>query len=250
MGLIETEAIVLRTHKLDEADKIVSCLTREAGLVRGVARGARRLKNRFGASLEPCTLVALTYFEKEGRELVSLKQAEILRSHFHLTRDAETVAALEYMCQLALEFAPPHEPNEKLFRMVRACLDAMTEAPEHLHAYARYFEVWILKLSGFLPDLSACQVCGKRFGAQEISSLQLTPGSSLRCGVCASGAGLEISVEAHAALRWMLRLSPSEWAIQASNVRREVKVELAELTKLLITRALEKQPRGQASFVK
>ena len=60
MGLVETEAFVLRTYKLAEADKIVLCLTREAGLVRGVARGARRLKSRYGASLEPIADVTLT----------------------------------------------------------------------------------------------------------------------------------------------------------------------------------------------
>ncbi len=61
MGLVETEAFVLRTYRLAEADKIVVCLTRDAGVVRGVARGARRLKSRFGAGLEPCTLVSLSF---------------------------------------------------------------------------------------------------------------------------------------------------------------------------------------------
>ena len=78
MGLVETQAIVLQTFKLADADKIVLCMTEKAGLVRGVARGARRLKSRFGASLEPSTLIQLTFFEKETRELVTIKSAEIV----------------------------------------------------------------------------------------------------------------------------------------------------------------------------
>ncbi len=68
---IETEALILRTYNLAEADKIVVCLSRSAGLIRGVAKGCRKLRNRFGASLEPFTLINLTYYEKENQELVS-----------------------------------------------------------------------------------------------------------------------------------------------------------------------------------
>src|SRR5215210_2858887 len=130
MGLNETEAFVLRTYKLAEADKIVVLLTRRAGLLRGVARGARRLKSKFGASLELFTHISLTYHEKEGRELVSISQADIIRSHFHLAGHADAIQALDYFSELLLEFAPPHEPDEKLFRMVSACLEVLNAKPE------------------------------------------------------------------------------------------------------------------------
>ena len=77
MSLFETEALILRTYNLAEADKIVVCLSRQSGLIRGVAKNCRKLKNRFGASLEPFTLINLTYFEKENQELVSFSQTEI-----------------------------------------------------------------------------------------------------------------------------------------------------------------------------
>src|SRR5882672_11930573 len=89
MALTETEALVLRTYNLAEADKIVVCLTRNEGLVRGVARGSRRVKNRFGAALEPFTLLHLTYYQKETQELVSMRQAEIVKSNFNLFRDPD-----------------------------------------------------------------------------------------------------------------------------------------------------------------
>jgi DNA repair protein RecO (recombination protein O) len=246
MGLFETEAVVLRTYKLAEADKIVSCLTKDAGVVRGVARGARRLKSRFGASLEPFTLISLSFFVKEGRELVSFRQAEILRSYFDLSQSAETIAALEYLCELALEFAPPHEPNEKLFRMVRACLEAVASAPEQVNAVARYFELWILKLSGFLPDIRACVVCGKDFGGP--GTAYVGPEGALRCGLCADELGIRISSEARLHWRAMFRLPPGEWAEGLSNVSPNARQELGQLTQRLIGRALERLPRGQSAL--
>ena len=78
MALVNTDAIELRTYNLAEADRIAVCLTRSAGLVRAVAKGARKMKSRFGAALEPFTLIRLAFYERENRELVSISSAEIL----------------------------------------------------------------------------------------------------------------------------------------------------------------------------
>src|SRR6266851_244182 len=129
MALVTTDAIVLRTYNLAEADRIVLCLTRSAGLVRAVARGARRMKSRFGAALEPFTLIRLAFYEKENRELVTISQAEILKSYFDLASQLEPSEVLAYMGELVGDFAPPHEANERLFRMVSACVDALSQSP-------------------------------------------------------------------------------------------------------------------------
>src|SRR4029078_3946606 len=102
MAIIETEALVLRTYNFGEADKIVVVLTQAAGVVRGVAKGCRKLKSRFGASLEPFTLTKLTYYEKENQELVAMRQAEIVKSHFDLSSQAETPPGLAYMGALVI----------------------------------------------------------------------------------------------------------------------------------------------------
>ena len=73
MGLVDTEALILRTYNLAEADKIVVTLTRSAGLVRGVAKGCRKLRNRFGVSFELFTHIHFMFYEKENRELVSIR---------------------------------------------------------------------------------------------------------------------------------------------------------------------------------
>jgi DNA repair protein RecO (recombination protein O) len=246
MGLVETEAIVLRTYKLAEADKIAICLTREAGVVRGVARGARRLKSRYGASLEPFTHIALSYFEKEGRDLVTLSRAEILHSHFGLARQPEVFAALEYMGELAIEFAPPHQQDEKLFRMVRACLSALTETEAaDLSGVVRYYEMWMLKLAGFLPDLRVCINCR---GELQRGQVYLSAEGALRCAVCTGGAGLKLSAHALTQLRAMRSESPSVWARRDATAPVEAREELARLAHRLIERALERKPRGRAAL--
>lgn len=246
MGLIEAEGIVLRSYNLAEADKIVVCLTRHAGVVRTVARGARRLKSRFGAGLEPFTIIALTYYEKEGRELVSLRQADIIRSYFGLASSAEAVAALAYMSELVMEFAPPHEPNERLFRMVRAVVEALASTPENLQALLRYFEVWTLRLAGYLPDLRSCAECARKLG--EESLIYLNAELKARCGLCSNRLGKEFSRAAHKQLQAAQRLSPTEFAASAKTSGAEPLNELAELSQGLIGRVLERQPRSRANL--
>lgn len=246
MGIKETEAIVLRTYNLAEADKIVVCLTQSTGVVRAVARGARRLKSRYGAGLEPFTVIDLTYYEKEGRELVTLKQVEIKRSFFSLTRNSETVAALAYMGELVLEFAPPHEPNEKVFRMFRAVLQEVAQSQEALFALVRYFEIWILKLAGFLPDLRACADCRRKIDEGALGYLNAE--YKLYCAECSQRGGTALSAAAHAQLRSAQRLSPTDFAKSAGDLASAQKSEIARLTQGLIGRALERRPRGQASF--
>src|SRR5579862_8455041 len=84
MPLYSADALILRTYKLGEADRIVVFLTRDRGKKRGVAKGARRPRSKFGSALEPMTEVKVAYFEKETRELVGLNYAETVRSPLSL----------------------------------------------------------------------------------------------------------------------------------------------------------------------
>jgi DNA repair protein RecO (recombination protein O) len=245
MGVSETEAIILRTYKLAEADKIAVFLSQHSGVMRGVARGARRLKSKFGASLEPYTLISLSYFEKEGQELVAIRQAEIVRSYFELSKNTEVVSTLEYIGGLILEFTPPHEPNEKVFRMFRACLEAIASKPEHWRHFALYCEVWLLKLSGFLPDLHSCVICKKSFSESK-ERAYLGSDGALRCEYCANKADLPISSEGTAQLRATQRLTPERWA-NNNSASESAQKSLSQFTQRLITRALERLPRGRVA---
>ena len=245
MGVLETEALVLRSYNLAEADKIVVCLTRSSGLVRGVARGSRRLKNRFGAALEPFTHINLTCYLKENQELISVRQAEILRSHFNLSSNAETLAGLAYMGDLVMEFSPPYQRNEKLFRMVKACLEAVAASPQDLDSILRYFEVWLLRLEGFLPDLKHCSDCLRTF--TETEPVFITVELGFTCREC-NRAGHALSKSLHKHLLSTEKLAPNSFAQQFRIAPKQTKRELEELTHQIIARVLERQPRVRPSF--
>jgi DNA repair protein RecO (recombination protein O) len=247
MALIESEALILRTYNLAEADKIVVCLSRSHGLIRGVAKGCRKLRNRFGASLEPFTLINLAYYQKENQELVSFRQTEILRSHFNLSSDATILTGLAYIGDLLIEFSPPHQANDTLFRMTSACLEAISAYPLDIETVLRYFEVWLLKIEGFLPDLRRCADCHRHFESEE--SVYLGHDLGLRCGQCREGRGGSISKRLHAHLRTVEKLSPTKFAEESRVTAKETKREMAELTHQIIARVLERPPRVRPTFV-
>jgi DNA repair protein RecO (recombination protein O) len=243
MAVFETEALILRSYNLAEADKIVVCLTRSAGLIRGVAKGCRKLKNRFGAALEPFTLVNLTYYEKEHRELVSFRQVEILKSRFNLASNSSLLTGFAYMGDLLIDFSPPHQANDNLFRMALACFEAAAETPEDLEAVLRYFEVWILKLEGFLPDLRSCVNCGQTFTPDEV--VYLAVDLSLRCSQCSQARGGAVSKNLRTHLRSTEKLPPAKFAEGAREVSSDTKQQMAELTFQIIGRVLERMPRAR-----
>ncbi|MGA9994698.1 MAG: DNA repair protein RecO C-terminal domain-containing protein, partial [Pyrinomonadaceae bacterium] len=145
-----------------------------------------------------------------------------------------------------IEFAPPHEPNEKLFRMVRACLEALEQSPDQLAALVRYFEVWMLKLSGFLPDLRRCAECNITLIEQERTFLnaELKP----RCLACSKGLGSLLLKETQTQFQSIQRLSPKEFALSIKDDRKKVWDEMGQITQKLIGRALEREPRGRMAF--
>lgn len=245
MSLFETEALILRTYNLAEADKIVVCLSRSAGLIRGVAKNCRKLKNRFGASLEPFTLINLTYFEKENQELVSFSQTEILRSRFNLSSNATVLSGFSYMGDLLLDFSPPRQANDNLYRMALACFEAVSQSPPDLEWVLRYFEVWLLKIEGFLPDLRRCSDCQKSLDDEEV--LYLNSDLTLRCSDCRGGRVIAKAV--HQQLRASEKLSPAKFAEAAREVPLATRKELAQLTFQIISRVLERIPRARPTFV-
>jgi DNA repair protein RecO (recombination protein O) len=153
MPLYTADALVLRTYKLAEADRIVVFLTRDRGKKRGVAPHARRPRSRFNGALEPLTEVRIAYFERERRELVNLNYAETVRSPL-ATVNPESLAYTHYFAELIDAWAAEADPDERLFRLGCSVLDALATGTPH-DALARYFECWLLRLQGVYPsDLS------------------------------------------------------------------------------------------------
>jgi DNA repair protein RecO (recombination protein O) len=243
MPLHRTDAFVLRTYTLKEADKICVLFTRDSGKVRAVAKGARKLRSRFGSSLEPLTEIAVSYYQKENQELVSISTCDIIRSQFSGEITSERLGALHYIAELVIEFLPDHEQNERVYRLVKATVEAMglTGARE-LSALSRYFEVWMLRLSGFLPDLSSCHICGR--GLANEQSVWLTHEGAPVCLSCSSQRGDELRREVLAGLKDILAKKPVDFF----SVRRDGRVlqQIGTLASKLIRRTIERDLKSVA----
>jgi DNA repair protein RecO (recombination protein O) len=166
--LYTADALVLRTYKLGEADRIVVFLTRDRGKKRGVAKGARRPRSRFTGALEPLTEARVAYFEKERRELVGLNFAETIRSPLALMGsprsgrdvreasdarevDGEALGYVGYFAELLDEWAQDADADERLYRLGASMLGALA-AGAPVEPLARYFEYWLLRLQGVYPE--------------------------------------------------------------------------------------------------
>lgn len=239
MPLRDTEAFVLRSYTLKEADKICVFLTRNAGKIRGVAHGARKLKSKYGASLEPFTEVSLHYFEQENRDLVSINNCEIIRSQFADTISSERLAALHYLSELLMEFLPDHEPNETIYRLVGAALKALKQTGDDPSLLLRYCEVWVLKLAGFFPDWRRCGDCERDLPMSVTA--WLSPEGTLLCRNCSNQRGESLTSETRMLVNDILRMPPEKFVAQPCDPRALIKLEsiVARLIKNTLERELK-----------
>ena len=180
MALHQSDSIILKTYPLGEADRIVSFFSRDHGKLRGVANGARKMKNRFGASLEPLAHSRIQFFEKENRDLVRIRSADLLDSPMKLFQDYDRAVCAGRVVELVDRFLPEHEPQDAVFRLVLMTVRALKEGCA-IEFAACYFEVWMLRLAGVFPDLFVCSACSKHLQAEEARFL--APG--LQAVVCA-----------------------------------------------------------------
>jgi DNA repair protein RecO (recombination protein O) len=194
MPLRETEAIVLRTYRLGEADKIAALFTRQLGRLRAVATGAQRPKGRYGGALEPLSYLRIWIFERENRDLLRLNSAELLESFFEMQKDYRVQVAAQYVAEVTERMVPEREVNERAFRLLLAVLRGVKRTGE-VNRPLLYFNYWMLRLGGILPDLERCASCGR---ALEAEGGYYGPGAEgLWCAACRSGGtSLKVSREA------------------------------------------------------
>jgi DNA repair protein RecO (recombination protein O) len=159
----ETEAIILKTFPLGEADRLVSFLGRTSGRMRGVAAGARRLKNRYGSTLELLSHVQIWYIERETRDLVRIQQADLLDSFNRAQSDYRLSTGLAVVSEVVEQVLPEHEVNEAMFRLILLTAREVERRGGAALPLA-YFAFWTVRLAGWLPQFDHCAVCGKSFG--------------------------------------------------------------------------------------
>lgn len=192
--LKHSEAIVLRSYPLREADLLVTLFTRQEGKLRGVARSAKKSKRRFGGSLEPLTRVTVYYEDRASADLVRLDSCDVLESPLSEQVDYARAVGLAHVAEMLEELLPDREPNDTIFRLSVSVL-------QHLRANAlwmplTYFDLWMVRLIGLLPDLRSCIACGSALNGHPAYFHPLADG--LACARDKRLASLEMSGESRA----------------------------------------------------
>jgi len=200
MPLKESEAIVLRTYPFRESDLLVTLFTRLEGKVRGVARAAKKSRRRFGGALEPLTHVKVTYEDKERQELARLDACEVISSPLTSEVSYPRAVALGHVAELLDELSPDREANDAVFRLALSVLAQLTR--DEFWLPITYFDLWMARLMGYLPDISECLTCGRRLNGSRAYFHALADG--LMCPEHKRLASSEMSAESRKLAAQML----------------------------------------------
>jgi DNA repair protein RecO (recombination protein O) len=192
MELHTDEAYVLDVRPLQDADRIVSFLTRRFGKKDGVAKGARRKHSRHAGQLQPLARVSLTWVEKPGRDLVRLSDVELVAAAGWLQQDLEGILLGAYWADQVGTFVQENESGELHFRLLSSTLKAVEEGADRDLA-SRFFEVWILRLAGIFPIVDACSECERELAAGAVFP---PAGEALLCADCGAGKVGALPIEA------------------------------------------------------
>lgn len=209
MPLHKTLAITLKSRKWGEADRIVTFYTKQVGKIRAVARGARRLKSRMGAALEPLTLCDLNLFEKSGDSLYRVSQVDLVEPFVKFREDLTLMAAAARMANVVGAVTPDGDPDAHVFDTLEQGLRSLMISDDPAFT-ALLFQIRLLGLTGFRPQTDQCAACGKMTVIQEPQFSPVAGG--LVCALCAARQGvpcLPLSRGSLAFLQQALRLTPA-----------------------------------------
>lgn len=228
MPLLRTQGIVLRTRDLGEHDRLVTLYTRDLGKLTAVARGARRVRSRFGGALELFTWGEAVGFEREGRELVRLDHFDIRRSFRALREDLERLGQGARMIEAIARLTAERDPHPACFALLLRGLRALESAPPARVQLA--FMLRLLDLLGHRPRFDRCAGCGRGLGTAAVTFDPAQGG--VCCTVCRGATrgqpgGMAVSPRALGALRG---LQAASWEARlGARVAAPVEREAAEL---------------------
>ena len=189
--ITKTEAVVLKSMNYRDSSKIVTFYTRRFGKVKCIAKGARQLKSKFGAGLEPITSVSLVLYKKEQRDLQLVSQCDAIKTYKSIHGELERMAVALAVLELVNNLAHDEEGNDALYQLLVETLDEIEHGKKNFLNLFFAFEIRCASLFGFSPDLEKCAHCGRSLddiGADGSAVFQLSKGSVV-CARCGSKGG-------------------------------------------------------------
>jgi DNA repair protein RecO (recombination protein O) len=237
MSVLRSEAVVLRTWPVHEADLIVSLFTRDYGKVKGVAKSALRSRKRFGGALEPMTLARAWFAERPRQDLVRLDQLEIVRSPLATPVNHARMAVLSFFAETLDESLPERDAQETVFRLLVSVLEQTTV--EQPWMPLTYFSLWMTRLMGLLPDVARCTACGAALNGAEVTFNPHADG--LFCASHRAGNASALSADSWQLAQRMLRSPVAAFAAEPWPRRRAQ--DLRRFTFQALERHLERKLR-------
>ena len=210
MPLFRTPAVVLRARDLGEHDRLVSLYSRDLGRLTAVARGARRLRSRFGGALELFTWGEAVGFEREGRDLLRLDHFDIHRSFRGLREDLERLGHGARVIEAIFRLTAERDPQPAAFALLTRALRALEQGRPARVQLA--FALRFLDLMGHRPRLDRCAGCGRPVGTAGVAFDAAEGG--VRCAGCRGPDTTAVSPRALGALRG-LQAAPWEARLDA-----------------------------------
>ncbi|MBA3302221.1 MAG: DNA repair protein RecO, partial [Thermoleophilaceae bacterium] len=161
-GPVQTEAIVLRSIRFGEADRVLHLYSEKRGRIGAVAKGVRRVRSRFGGRLEPMFRVSLQLHEGRG-ELLTVTGAETVHAHQHLREDRAALERAVGACDAVLKLLDLNEANPPAYNLLSRELALLDSDPARhaTRANALAFRLKLLLAAGFVPELASCATCGE-----------------------------------------------------------------------------------------
>lgn len=222
MPLHTTEAIIIGSHDLAEADRIVVFYTKTSGKVRAVAEGVRRIRSKFGGSVQLFSQGRLVYFERPNKTLHKVNEFAALRPHRVLREELDRIALASTAVEAVALGVEENEPSPGLYELLAEVLDAL-ETAARPNVVLQGFLLHLLRLLGYRPELAECVRCRGRPSVRDDAHLSPTHGG-LVCGACRAGASDAFAVSPEAlgflrgasgtALRLMDRIALSPNTVQ------------------------------------
>lgn len=194
MSTYRDHAVVLRSYKFGEADRVVVLLTKNHGKVRAVARGVRKTKSSIGARVEPMSHVDVSF--RKGKDLDTIDQVKLIQAHSHLRDDFDKLRQGLSMVEAIDKVTPDRDPVVHLYELLSRALHALNENGSPLMLASFFFR--LLSIEGQHPELNVCVGCGE---AGELVSFDFMEGGA-HCSACRSG--VSVSSQALDVMRMIL----------------------------------------------
>ncbi len=211
-------------------DKIVYFFTENRGVIAGIAKGAKKSKNRFGGNLEPLNEVEIILYEKENREMLIIEKVNIINENFSLLSDFDSFNYLMTITDIIIKFTPHNIKQEKLYRLFSAIISSLRNGGK-IEKLFSYFIVWFLRIEGMLPEFSRCYNCGKEYKNFEDFYIS-EDGSSLLCSDCKTSKSIYIPSSFKIFYQLTKSMAPAECSSIEFRESGEIRRFLIELLKI------------------